>query len=58
MNFTQEQLKQALVKDSAHYMTLDNPQFEGQTRADEEGNYTMYFSNNGELFAYKHNLFN
>lgn len=57
MNYTQSQFNNAIIKDKAHYLTLDNPQFEGQTRADSEGNYKMYFSCNGELYGYEHNLF-
>lgn len=56
MNYTQSQFNNAIIKDKAHYLTLDNPKFEGQTRADSEGNYKMYFSCNGELYCYNHSL--
>ena len=56
--YSQQDFNNAIIKDSKHYLTLDNPQFEGQTKVDTEGNYKMYFSCNGELYCYKHNLFN
>lgn len=56
--YNQQDFNNAVIKDAAHYLTLENPRFEGQTSADKEGNYKMYFSNNGELYCYEHNLFN
>lgn len=55
-NYTQQDFNDAPIMDSKHYMTLDAPEFEGQTRANSNGEYTMYFSNNGQLFGYKHKL--
>lgn len=55
--YTQEDFKNALIMDGFHYMHLDNPQFEGQTKVDAEGNYYTYFSCEGQLFGYKQNLY-
>ena len=39
------------------YVNLIDPQFEGQTRVDSEGNYYMVSSSNGKLYAVKYNIF-
>lgn len=56
-NYTQQDFNNAVIMDNKHYLTLDNPIFEGQTKVDKNGEYKMYFSHNGELFGYKFNLF-
>lgn len=53
---TQQQFKDALIKDSAFYMTLDLPIFKGQTKVQEDGTYKMYFESNGKLYGFKHIL--
>lgn len=58
MAYTKEDFEKAPIMESSHYMTLENPIFEGQTHVDENNNYIMYFSNNNQLFGYKHNLYN
>lgn len=55
--YSQEDFKNAPIMDSIHYGTLDNPIFEGQTRVDSNGDYKMYFSSEGQLFGYQHNIY-
>lgn len=56
MNYTQEQFRSTPLN-TVDYITLDNPVFEGQTSANENGDYIMYFSCNGILYGFSHNLF-
>ena len=39
-------------------MMLIAPTFEGQTSADEDGNYTMFWSLNGRKWSTTENIFN
>lgn len=53
---TQQQFKDAPIKESAFYSTLINPIFEGQTRVQEDGTYKMYFTSNNKLYGFNHTL--
>ena len=57
MNYTQEQFNNAQPITGSEYMNLDNLNFEGQTRADSQGNYKMYWSDNiGKLYVTSNSL--
>lgn len=53
---TQQQFKDAPIKDSAFYLTLSSPEFKGQTRVQSNNTYTMYFMSEGKLYGFKHTL--
>ena len=53
---SQQQFKEATIKNSAFYLTLNNPVFEGQTRVKKDGTYKMYFTSKGVLYGFIHNL--
>ena len=40
------------------YLTLNNPEFRGQTRVDDEGNYKMYWSVGNNYYYTENNLYN
>lgn len=46
------------IKNNSFYLTLTNPIFIGQSRADDNGDYIMVFEANGNKYGFKHNLFN
>jgi hypothetical protein len=52
------QFKNAKIKTSSFYNSLVNPKYLGQTKANSEGNYTVYISSMGETYGIKMNIFN
>lgn len=52
MNYTQEQFNNATFISNTEYLTMDNLTFEGQTRANSDGKYKMYWSDpHGNLYV-------
>lgn len=56
MNYTQKEFEAAQMITSAEYCKLNNTRFEGQTRVDDNNEYTMYFSCNNVLYGIKSKL--
>lgn len=51
-------IESALGIDSSEYMLLTEPKFEGQTKADKDGWYKMYWSNKGKFYFTRQNINN
>tara|TARA_R110000803_G_scaffold192537_1_gene255385 strand:- start:446 stop:619 length:174 start_codon:yes stop_codon:yes gene_type:complete len=57
MEYTQQQFfNDAEIKNSAFYMTLTSPTFEGQTGVGADNTYIMYFSQDDKLYGFKHTV--
>lgn len=57
-DYTQQDFAAATEITSTQYLKLLDPKFEGQTRMDQDGNYSMYFSCNGVLYMIRRSLLN
>ena len=55
--YTKEDFTNAIVLEVDQYLKLVNPKFEGQTPANEDGDYSMYFSSENKLYVRHTNLF-
>lgn len=54
---TEDQKNSAKFISSKDYMLLRHPKFEGQTRADDNGDYKMYWSVDNAYYYTENNLF-
>jgi len=53
-----EEFEKAIVVTARElYAVSENPTFEGQTRADDDGNYAMFWSIDGQHYKTNNNLF-
>lgn len=57
MNMREEFAKATVVTATELYAASENPTFEGQTPADDNGNYTMFWSIDGQHYKTNNNLF-
>ena len=53
----EEFAKATVVTATELYAASENPTFEGQTRVDDDGNYTMFWSIDNKYYKTNNNLF-